>query len=266
MTSLMAVLLDDLRAEGEALDALVAPLQPAAWSTPTPAQGWSIAHQIAHLAWTDQVAVVAAASPQTFPAMVAEALADPAGWVDRQAERGARADPRELLQRWRTARGDLAQALAAVPEGQRLPWYGPPMSASSMATARLMETWAHGLDVAEALGADPQRTSRVRHVCHLAVRTRGFAYLLRDLPVPGEEPRLELRGPSGELWTWGPEDATQRVTGDAYEFALLATRRRRRDEVHVQAHGAEAEQWLGIVQAFAGPPGADPARRQDAPR
>jgi uncharacterized protein (TIGR03084 family) len=188
-------------------------------------------------------------------------MADPMGWVDTQAELGAQAAPSDLLARWRGARTALSAALAAVPEGQKLPWYGPPMSATSMATARLMETWAHGRDVAEALGVEPERTDRVRHVCHLAVRTRGFAYLLRDLPLPPEAPRVELRGPGGDLWTWGPEDSTQRVTGDAYDFALLATRRRHRDDVDVHAEGEQASEWLGIMQAFAGPPGADPEKR-----
>ena len=48
-----------------------------------------------------------------------------------------------------------------------------------MATARLMETFAHGRDVADALGAHARAaTARLRHVCHLGVRTRGFAYLI----------------------------------------------------------------------------------------
>jgi uncharacterized protein (TIGR03084 family) len=260
-TPLLRSLLDDLAAEGDALERLVATGDDALWSRPTPAAGWTVAHQVAHLAWTDEVALVAAASPEDFQARIDEALRDPAGWVDREAESGAQAPPAELLQRWRSSRAALSEALAAVPAGQKLPWYGPPMSATSMATARLMETWAHGGDVAEALGVEPERTDRVRHVCHLAVRTRGFAYLLRDLPVPEEAPRVELLGPGGDLWTWGPEDSSQRVTGDAHDFALLATRRRHRDDVRVSAEGEQAEQWLEIVQAFAGPPGADPEKR-----
>ena len=57
-----------------------------------------------------------------------------------------------------------------------MPWFGPPMSPTSMATARLMETWAHGLDVHEALGVTPEPTNRIRHIAHLAVRTRDFAF------------------------------------------------------------------------------------------
>src|SRR5690606_30217002 len=41
--------LDDLRAEGDDLDALVATLPDENWALPTPAEGWTIAHQIGHL-------------------------------------------------------------------------------------------------------------------------------------------------------------------------------------------------------------------------
>jgi uncharacterized protein (TIGR03084 family) len=124
-----------------------------------------------------------------------------------------------------------------------------------MATARMMETWAHGQDVADALGVQRKPTARLKHVAHLAVRTRNFAYLLNDKAPPGEEFRVELQGPDGDTWSWGPEDAEQRVTGPALDFCLLATQRRHRDDLAVQAVGADADAWLGIIQAFAGLPG-----------
>ena len=124
-----------------------------------------------------------------------------------------------------------------------------------MATARIMETWAHGQDVVDALGIEREPTGRIRHVAHLAVRTRDFAYMINGLTPPTEPFRVELTGPGGELWTWGPEEATQRVTGAALDFALLATQRRHRDDCDVRAEGAEAQRWLEIAQAFAGPPG-----------
>lgn len=129
-----------------------------------------------------------------------------------------------------------------------------------MATARMMETWAHSHDVADALGHEVSRGDRVKHVCHLGVRTRGFAYLMRGQEDPGVEVRVELTAPSGDLWTWGPQDAPQRVRGDAWDFALLVTRRRHRDDVDVRAEGVDAEHWLSIAQAFAGLPGSDPKR------
>jgi uncharacterized protein (TIGR03084 family) len=261
-TTVLDSVLTDLLAESADLDDRVAGLDAAGWRLPTPAVGWTIAHQIAHLAWTDQAALLAIRDPEEFARHTAELWNAEASPVDAAAEEGAVQPPAELLERWRTGRGRLREALLAIPPGGRIRWFGPPMSSASMATARLMETWAHGHDVADALGQTPEPTDRVRHVCHLGVRTRDFSYAMRDLTPPAEPFRVELTGPSGERWTWGPVDAEQSVAGDGYGFALLATRRRHRADVDVHAIGPDADQWLDIVQAFAGPPGADPARRR----
>jgi uncharacterized protein (TIGR03084 family) len=259
-TTVLDAVLADLTAEAAELDDRVAGLDATGWRSPTPAAGWTIAHQIAHLAWTDRIALLAMRSPEEFAQEAAALWNVDDSPVDTAAAEGARRPPADLLADWRTGRRRLQQALLTVPAGGRIEWFGPPMSAASMATARLMETWAHGLDVAEALDQRPEPTDRVRHVCHLGVRTRDFAYAMRDLTPPAEPIRVELTGPSGDRWTWGPDDAEQSVTGEAYGFALLATRRRHRDDVDVRAVGADADRWLDIIQAFAGPPGDDPQR------
>ena len=174
---------------------------------------------------------------------------------------GGRVAPEDLLARWRTGRSALSAALRELPDGQKMPWFGPPMSAASMGTARFMETWAHSLDVHEALGAEPEGTDRIRHVAHLGVRTRNFAFATRGLDAPAEEFRVELVAPSGQVWLWGPEDAAQRVGGPAYDFCLLVTQRVHRDDTDLVATGADAETWLAIAQAFAGPPGDGRAAR-----
>jgi uncharacterized protein (TIGR03084 family) len=246
----------DLRAEGDELDGFVRDLDAQGWATPTPAPGWTIAHQVAHLAWTDDIALLAATDPGGFQAEVQRVVA--AGTfethIDHSAAEGA-ARP-DLLAHWRERRGTLATALEGVPPGVKLPWFGPPMSATTMATARLMETWAHGQDVADALGVTRLPSARLRHVAHLGVRTRDFGYAIRNRPRPAEEFRVELTGPADELWTWGPEDAGQRVTGPALDFCLLVTQRRHRDDLALTAEGADADGWLDIAQAFAGPPGS----------
>ncbi len=150
----------------------------------------------------------------------------------------------------------LAERLAEMPEGARLPWFGPPMSVTSMATARLMETWAHGLDITDALHHPPSVSPRLRHVAHIGVRTREFAFRQRGLPPPAEEFRIELVAPDGGTWSWGPDDAAQRVTGPALDFCLLVTQRRHRDDLELTAVGPDADRWLDLAQAFAGPPGA----------
>jgi uncharacterized protein (TIGR03084 family) len=247
--------LADLEAEGDRLEALVAPLDEAGWRTVTPAIGWDVAHQVVHLAWTDECAIAAATDKEAWDALVLQALEDPEGFVDTEAARGAQASGAEILARWHKGRTTLQQVLREVPDGTKIPWYGPPMSATSMATARFMETWAHGHDVATALGVEPLVDDSVRHVVHLGVRTRDYAFLAREMEPPGEEIRVSLTLPSGEVVGYGREDAPQSVTGSAHDFALVVTQRINRVDTDLVAHGDDAVAWLAVAQAFAGPPG-----------
>ncbi|MGZ4583217.1 MAG: TIGR03084 family metal-binding protein [Mycobacterium sp.] len=246
----------DLRAESDELDALVAPLPAERWTDPTPAPGWTIAHQIGHLLWTDRVALTSVTDEAGFAEALQAAAADPTGFVDAGAEELAALPPVELLSDWRVTRGRLHDELLMVPAGRKLPWFGPPMSAASMATARLMETWAHGLDVADALGIKRAATDRLRSIAHLGVRTRDYAFFVNNLPAPAEPFLVELRGPSGDTWSWGSPDAAQRVAGSAEDFCFLVTQRRPLNALDITAHGPDAQRWLEIAQAFAGPPGA----------
>lgn len=264
-TSVLDGVLADLAAEGDRLRSVVAGLDRAGWATPTPAAGWTVATQVAHLLWTDEVATLAAGSlteagKRAWDDVVLQAIDDPDGFVDASAAVLAELDPAELLARWDAARAGLAAALRAWPAGAKLPWFGPPMSPASMATARFMETWAHALDVYDALGVAAEPTDPVRHVAHLGVRTRDFAFRTRELEPPAEEFRVELTAPSGATWAWGPEEAAQRVSGSAYDFCRLVTQRVHRADTDLVAVGDGAERWLGIAQAFAGPPG--PGRDQ----
>ncbi len=176
--------IDDLREESEELERLVAGLEPERWALATPAAGWTVAHQIGHLAWTDHRAWTAVTDPDGFRALVEQALASPYSYVDDGAAEYARAEPADLLARWREGRAALEKALREAPEGARFPWFGPPMSAASMATARLMETWAHAQDVADTLGVTRAPTARLRHIAWLGVRTRDFAHGVHGSPRP----------------------------------------------------------------------------------
>ncbi|MEE1773812.1 TIGR03084 family metal-binding protein [Streptomyces sp. JV185] len=257
----VAAVIDDLRDESQELDALVRGLSAGQWAAPTPAAGWSIAHQIAHLTWTDEVALLAATDADAFAGEVAEAMEAPESFVDRGAEELAVLAPDALLARWRDGRERLEAALRDAPAGTRIPWYGPPMGVASMATARIMETWAHGQDIADALGVTRTPTARLRHVARIGVRARDYAYLVRGLTAPGEEFRVELDAPDGATVAFGPEDAAQRVTGPLLDFCLLVTQRAHRDDLAVRAVGPDADHWLGIAQAFAGPAGPGRAPR-----
>lgn len=252
--------LADLTAEGDQLRAAVAGLDDAAWVTPVPAEGWTIATTIAHLLWTDETAATAAGAvtpegKEAWDAIVLAAIADPTGYVDTCAHEVATLPPAELLTRWDAGRAALADALRAVPDGTKMPWFGPPMSPTSMATARFMETWAHALDVYDALGERPVATDRIKHVAHIGVRTRGYSFVQNQLEPPTEDVRVELTAPSGEQWVWGPEDAAQSVRGSAYDFCQLVTQRVHRDDTDLVAEGPDAATWLTVAQAFAGPPG-----------
>jgi uncharacterized protein (TIGR03084 family) len=247
-------LLTDLAAESDDLEALVAGLPEADWARPTPAAGWTIAHQIAHLAWTDHVALLAATDVDGFTESIQHAATDPYGFIDRGAAEFLAPVP-ELLARWRSGRTALAHALSGVPAGIKLPWYGTRMSAASMATARIMETWAHGEDVADALGRVRTPTARLRHIAYLGSRTVGHSFAAHGRPFPDAPVRIELRGPDGDDWSFGPADAVNRISGPALDFCLLVTQRRHRADLSLVAVGPVADEWLDIAQIFAGPPG-----------
>lgn len=257
-TLTMDDLLADLAAEHAALDDLVAPLDDAAWDIPTPAEGWAVRDQVSHLAFFDDTATTAMTDPERFVPMAEAALTAAAGGEDPMREhlgRGRAMAGAELLAWWREARTAMVAAARQLPSGVRVPWFGPPMSALSFVSARLMETWAHGQDVADALGATRAPTDRLLHVAHIGVRARPFSYAVRDMAIPDEDVRVELESPSGGRWVWGDEQARCRVRGSALDFCLVVTQRRHVDDTRLVVEGAAARQWMGIAQAFAGPPG-----------
>jgi uncharacterized protein (TIGR03084 family) len=143
----------------------------------------------------------------------------------------------------------------------RIPWFGPSMSALSFATARLMETWSHGQDIATALGVTIAPTDRLRHVAHIGVTTRGWSYANRGRTAPEVPVRVELDAPSGAVWTWGPDDAVDRVSGSALDFCLVVTQRLPVESTALRAEGPAATEWMSIAQAFAGPPTLTDDRR-----
>jgi uncharacterized protein (TIGR03084 family) len=245
---------EDLAAEGDGIEALVADLDSAQWNLPTPASGWTIAHQVAHLTFVFRLAGTAAADPAAFQRMTEGAAKDLDAAVNAGVQEYLDQTP-ALLARWRAERAAAVKALAAVPPDQTVPWLVRPIPAFVLACAGIMELFGHGQDIADALRVRRRYTDRLRHLAGFAVLVWDFGYQARGLTPPDTQFRFELTAPSGELWTFGPDDAEQRVTGPAVDFCLLVTRRRHRDDLAVRAVGADADHWLDIAQAYRGPAG-----------
>ncbi|MEQ1699775.1 MAG: TIGR03084 family metal-binding protein, partial [Ilumatobacteraceae bacterium] len=231
---------NDLHAEHLALDELVAGLSEAEWSTATPAAGWSIRDQISHLWFFDQRAAMALRDPEAFAADMQWLMAN--GGTNASVEPGRAVTGAELLAAWRADRADLIALARTVDASSRVPWYGPAMAARSFITARLMETWAHGQDVADALGVQRPATARLKHVAHIGVRARPFSYLINSLPMPEAPVYVALTAPDGSTWEWG-EAAADSVRGDALDFCLVVTQRRHVADTALVVEGAAAQEW-----------------------
>ena len=254
----MTALLDDLAAEHADLDALTTGAE---LGLQTPAEGWTVGDTIAHLWFFDREATTALVDAEAFAAILKEAVENPDGYMARTLGEG-RVLGDELPAVWRETRADLLAALRAADPASKVPWFGPPMSPASFATARLMEYWAHGQDVADAVGVTRTPTDRLRNICHLGVRTRGFSYAVRGQTPPDADVFVSLTGPNGDNWTWGDPAATDRVEGTALDFCLVVTQRRHVDDTDLSVTGDAATEWMAIAQAFAGGPTlTDPTRK-----
>ncbi|MHC0431279.1 TIGR03084 family metal-binding protein [Streptomyces sp. O3] len=247
--------LKDLAADIDEVAALVADLDEAAWQKATPAPGWSVADQIAHLTFIFELARSAAAEPEKFRAVTASAGQDFDGAVDAALKQFNAFPPRELLARFRALGEASVRALGSVPEGQVVPWLVNPLPPVVLACAGIMELFGHGQDIADALGVRREPTDRLLHLVNFAALTRDFGYEAHGITPPREQFRYELTAPSGETWTIGPADTDQVITGPAHDFCLLVTRRRHRDDLALTATGQHADAWLDIAQAYRGPHG-----------
>jgi uncharacterized protein (TIGR03084 family) len=251
----------DALAEHDDLRAILAEIPAEAWERPTPAAGWTVRDQISHLAYFDGAARLSMEDPDAFRAARAEAVADIEKFVDATLAYGHGISGAELLDRFTGERHRLVDAARAMPDGVRIPWYGPDMAVPSSVTARIMETWAHGQDIADALGVTRPLNERLRHVCDIGIRARPFSYRNRGLDPPATPLRVELVAPDGALWEWGPPDAADRVRGTALDFALVVTQRRLPGDTALEVEGDDARAWIAFAQAFAGnPTETDPAR------
>lgn len=255
----------DLADEHRALDDVVAPLDDDQWKHATASPGWSVADQIGHLTYFDHAAATAISDPDAFDTMKQALVESVLSGSSEQYTLGSyrQMEPTELLDAWRSHRDALLAAASQLADGDRVPWYGPSMGAKSFLTARLMETWAHGQDIVDATGAVRPATDRLRHIAQLGVITRGWSYVNRGEAIPPGGVRVVLRGPTGEVWTYGADDADSDVSGPAEDFCLVVTQRRNVADTDLVIRGELARDWLEKAQAFAGPPtdAPPPSRR-----
>lgn len=261
----MKIICQDLRDEYEELDNLVASLTDDQWQLLTPFYDWTIYDEICHLAYFDNNALLATVSKKDFEEHVM-ALMEIMKGNPRVAELHHKMFEAftlvDMLNFWRNKRNQLLTRLEASGSKDRFPWYGPDMSALSFATARMMETWAHGQDVFDALKIKRVNSDRIKHITHLGVTTFGWSFLNRNLRVPHVPIRVELYSPTGQNWIWGPDDAEESILGTAEEFCLVVTQRRNIADTTLKCTGEAVRKWMEIAQCFAGPPANPPSLGQ----
>ncbi|OQO92552.1 TIGR03084 family protein [Saccharomonospora piscinae] len=245
-----------MKADGVKVQHLLSGLDAAGWASPTPAPGWTVADQVAHLAATFQRAWLAASDPPAFAEVMRNAKPDLEDEVAAVMRPYLALPTDELVDRWYDELLRAADALAAVPEGEEVPWLVNPLPPAVLASGGMMELFAHGQDIADALGKPLERTDRIAPLVGFVVHTRHFGYLARQETPPEDDFRFELTAPSGTLWTFGPPDAPQRIEGPALDLCLLAARRRHHADLSLVATGEHAAHWLEIAQAYRGPAGA----------
>jgi uncharacterized protein (TIGR03084 family) len=252
----------DFLDESRALHALLEPLAEADFEQVTQFKGYTIGDVVGHLHHWNQAADLSlrdAAGFQAFYKQVVEGLGRGLG-LPRIADEwlgGLRG--RALLAEWRAFYEKMAESFAAADPKARVPWAGPSMSLRSSITARLMETWAHGQEVYDALGVERVNGDRIQNIAVLGVNTFGWTFLNRKLEPPKLVPAVRLTAPSGAIWEWNPENRSDRVEGSAAEFCQVVTQVRALGDTQLRVTGETAQRWMSIAQCFAGP-AADPPK------
>lgn len=258
----MKELCADLLTEYSQLAALADALTPQQWVQKTPFYDWTPWDEIAHLCYFDETGMLAATDPEAFAAETDELLKQFGNGLEINAIARARfghLSGSRLVPYWRQRFERLIGALSGMEPKTRLPWYGPMMSVRSFATARMMETWAHGQDIYSCIGERRPVSDRIKNIAHLGASTFSWTFINRNLPVPTPAPYIELKAPSGENWIWNnPPSEYHYLRGSAEEFCLVVTRRRNVADTRLQYAGSAIE-WLPIAQCFAGPPEDAPA-------
>ncbi len=243
----MNAVFDDLEAEEDRLEEILASIADEDWGAPSAAPGWAVVDVVLHLAQSEEMVV---ASAQSTAAGLRD-LSAPATLDEIMDERvrAERAAPGVVFARWRSARRAALDALRQADPHERMAWATNPLTPATLATTRLAEHWAHALDVVEPLGIPLPDTARLRHIAWLGHRTLPYAFGLAGL-TPADV-RCELAGPDGEHWDFGPVAAPSRVVGPAGDFCRVGARRLAPEASALQASGPAGADALRVLRNYA---------------
>jgi len=240
---------DDLATEQERLEKILLGLDEAQWLSPSGAAGWTIADVVLHLAQSEE-GVEATATHGQLRGGVGAAAGDTIDERAAQAVRAERAAPAQVFARWQQARQAGLAAVRAADPDQPLQWVAGPMKPATLATTRLAEHWAHGLDITGPLGVEFPDTERLRHVAWLAHRT--LPYALSVAGQPQVTVRCELTAPDGSsTWRFGPPDAESAITGTAGDFCRVAAQRLDPAQSGLRASGPHGATALRVLRTYA---------------
>jgi len=251
----------DFRDESRALYDLMKPLAADAYSTRTQFKQWTFNDILGHLHLWNQAADLSLNDETEFQKFIGQVFQYVASGSLREFEKSRLKglEGLELLEQWHGFVLQMSDRFGEVDPIARVKWAGPDMSVRSSITARLMETWAHGLAIYDALGVERQDDDRIRNIAILGINTFGWAFRNRKLEVPELAPYLRLTAPSGAVWEWNDSSDTNRIIGSASGFCQVVTQTRNVADTDLRVEGEVAIQWMGIAQCFAGPPEQPPA-------
>jgi len=258
----LALVVEDLRAEGDELFALLADMDTGIWTQHSTFKNWTVWDVVAHLHFSDHMALTSLGSAAAFKALMKEIIATGSAgnftdaWLSTD---GHSINGPALLENWRALFLKLCDALASADPQERFAWAGPGMKARMFATARQMETWAHAWEIYDLMGRERKHSDRIKNIATIGVRTFGWTFTNRKLPVPEVAPYIKLLAPSGVNWEWGDSSSAHSVLGDAVEFCQVVTQTRNIADTQLDVTGDNAIAWMAIAQCFAGPPEEPPA-------